>query len=212
MVLLEPGLGGTARGEQVTEAILGIDAGWESAGEVEHAVLELAGRLGLAPDSILCTHIVRVGTPHYAGSLTLTTAPAPDLRAVPTDALPGAGVALVTGGAEPATSGPTELAASALAVARDRFERQDGRAIRFPGVGQLTGSRPVPEVLADSAIEEVAVLGGPLPADAVLATRDFVRPQWQGGRLVLLTLPGGPGLVAPFEVPDPTPCCGSDHP
>jgi hypothetical protein len=37
-------------------------------------------------------------------------------------------------------------------------------------------------------------------------TGDFVRPAWRDGRLTLLVLPAGPGVVAPFEVPNPTSC------
>ena len=44
--------------------------------------------------------------------------------------------------------------------------------------------------------------------DDVVATRAFVRPLCRGGRLVLPVLPAGRGRLAPFEVPNPTPCCG----
>jgi hypothetical protein len=63
-----------------------------------------------------------------------------------------------------------------------------------------------------NAIDEVRVLaGGVLPPAAVLATRDFCRPVYEAGALVLHALPAGPGRVAPFEVPNPTPCCAA-HP
>ena len=48
--------------------------------------------------------------------------------------------------------------------------------------------------------------GGPLPPAAVLQTREFCRPVYEAGALVLHVLPAGPGRVAPFEVPNPTPC------
>ena len=171
------------------------------------------GRLGLGPDAILCTHIVRAGTPHYAGTLTLPAHDEVLARATGSEAIAGAGVALLASGTGPWTSGPEQLAQSALAVAGERVECRDGRAVQFPGAGLLTGRVPVSDVLAGTAIEQVAVLGGTLPPAAVLETRDFVRPQWRDGRLVLLALPGGEGaggenLVAPFEVPNPTPCCG----
>lgn len=41
-------------------------------------------------------------------------------------------------------------------------------------------------------------------------TRDHVRPQWQDGELVLTLMPAVGGVLVPFEVPDPTPCC-ADH-
>jgi hypothetical protein len=46
--------------------------------------------------------------------------------------------------------------------------------------------------------------------DDLLDTRDHVRPEWQAGELVLAVTPVHNGLFAPFEVPNPTPCC-ADH-
>ena len=51
--------------------------------------------------------------------------------------------------------------------------------------------------------------GGLLPPAAMLLTRDFCRPVYEAGALVLHVLPAGPGRVAPFEVPNPTPCCAA---
>ena len=41
-------------------------------------------------------------------------------------------------------------------------------------------------------------------------TRDFVRPHWIDGVLTLVTMPAAGDRLAPFEVPNPTPCC-ADH-
>ena len=46
-------------------------------------------------------------------------------------------------------------------------------------------------------------------AAGAASTREFCRPVYEAGALVLLVLPAGPGRVAPFEVPDPTPCCAA---
>jgi hypothetical protein len=64
----------------------------------------------------------------------------------------------------------------------------------------------VRDLLAASAIDAVEVLGGP-PADpdSVLDTRDFVRPRWSDGRLVLIATPAPDGRIAPFEVPPAAP-------
>ena len=40
----------------------------------------------------------------------------------------------------------------------------------------------------------------------VVRTRDFVRPVWRDGRLVLLVQPAADDTVVPFENPAPTPC------
>ena len=65
-------------------------------------------------------------------------------------------------------------------------------------------------MLAASAIDEVVVLGGPPCApDTLIDTRDFVRPQFRDGRRGLMATPAPGGLIAPFEVPNPTPCCAN---
>ena len=98
------------------------------------------------------------------------------------------------------------LRAAAEAAATGKF----GRAVIFEGSDRLTGTLTVAEVLAISAIDRVEVLGsGPAPADAVLDTRDFVRPQFSAGELVLTTTPAAGGTLVPFESPDPTPCCAN---
>jgi hypothetical protein len=102
-----------------------------------------------------------------------------------------------------------ELPSSAEAVAQHGVS---GRAVVFPGSASLTGVVRVGDVLANSAIARFQVIGGPDqpgPND-LLDTRDHVRPEWQHGELVLAVTPAGPGRYAPFEVPNPTPCC-ADH-
>jgi hypothetical protein len=75
----------------------------------------------------------------------------------------------------------------------------------------LTGTVTVRDLLANSAIERVTVLGGgPAEPGQAVVTRDFVRPQWMDGVLTLVTTPAAGGRLAPFEVPNPTPCC-ADH-
>jgi hypothetical protein len=105
---------------------------------------------------------------------------------------------------------PAELAGAAALAAKEHAARSGGRAVIFPGSDRLTGEVPVAQVLADTAIDRITVLGGP-PAgpETVLATRDFVRPQWLDGRLTLVATPAGGGRIAPFEVPHPTPCCAT---
>jgi hypothetical protein len=55
------------------------------------------------------------------------------------------------------------------------------------------------------------VLGGGIAEDSDrLDTRDFVRPQFRDGELVLTATPAVGGVLVPFESRNPTPCCG-DH-
>jgi hypothetical protein len=84
----------------------------------------------------------------------------------------------------------------------------------YPGVKALTGILTIADLLAASAIERVRIIGGAaadVPPDTPVDTRDFVRPQWIAGKLTLVATPAPAGRIAPFEVPNPTPCCGN-HP
>jgi hypothetical protein len=86
--------------------------------------------------------------------------------------------------------------------------------VLYPGVEALVGTVTVADLLAKSAIERITVLGSPgrAPApDTLVDTRDFVRPQWMDQRLTLVATPAAGGRIAPFEVPNPTPCCANHH-
>lgn len=108
-------------------------------------------------------------------------------------------------------SGPTDLHISAASAAEEHSTRSGGRAAHFPGIHCLTGALTVRDLLAGSSIEQVSVLaGGDADPDTILQTRDFVRPRWITGHLVLPVQPGPDGTLVPFEVPNPTPCC-ADH-
>lgn len=187
-------------------AVLGVDAGSRTAADAEHLMLGVAAELGAGPGAVLCTHAVRQGTPHYAATVTLPARPATLPAAMPP--IPAAGWALVD--TAEVLEGDPVLARTALGAATARAAGTDGRAVRFPGIELLTGTVPVADVLAGTAIDEVRVLaGGALPPAAMLLTRDFCRPVYEAGALVLHVLPAGPGRVAPFEVPNPTPCCAA---
>ncbi|MFI6547031.1 hypothetical protein ACIBO9_27650 [Streptomyces prunicolor] len=108
--------------------------------------------------------------------------------------------------------GPAEAAAAAAA---EHTARRSGRAVLFPGSDQLTGTVTVAEILQLTAIDGVFVVGAtsgetPDPVTPV-HTRDHVRPEWREGQLILALVPAAANTLAPFEVPNPTPCC-ADHP
>jgi hypothetical protein len=146
--------------------------------------------------------MVRDGLPHYA--LSLTVSDESYLAQVQTY-FAGWASAVSRGG--PSTSS-ADTEGLHLATT-EAFSLSGGRCVRFPGWAGIVGSPTVAEVVAGSAIDRLEVLGGvPAGAADVLHTRDFVRPLWRQGELVLPVLPAGHGTVAPFEVPNPTPCCG----
>ncbi len=108
------------------------------------------------------------------------------------------------------TTGRYETDPSLAAAAAAARDGRSGRAVIFPGSADLTGTLTVGEVLTRSSIDRVEVLGGGVADDdAVLDTRDFVRPQFRDGELVLTTTPAAGGVLVPFETRDPTPCCAN---
>jgi hypothetical protein len=130
--------------------------------------------------------------------------PAPTLACTHLVRVPYPHVAISLTGVEVPATAPELREAAELATAGG-----SGRAVLFPGVAKLTGVLTVAEVLALSAIDRVEVLGGGTPDPSTpIDTGDFVRPQWQDGRLVLTTAPAAGGRLVPFETRNPTPCCG----
>lgn len=84
------------------------------------------------------------------------------------------------------------------------------RVVLFPGREHLTGVLGVADVLARGAVEAVVGLGGlVVPDDAVVDTRDHVRPRLLGGRLVLDVQPARGGRWVPFEAPTQHACCSA---
>ncbi len=143
----------------------------------------LAG-LPAVPGLVACTHLVHGPRPRVVITLA------------------GADSAHLPGASSPEADG----------AAADHAAGRAGRAVIYPGVRALTGVLTVGELLSLSAIDRVTVLGGPpVGDDTPVDTRDFVRPQWMDGRLTLVATPAPNNRIAPFEVPNPTPCCGGAH-
>lgn len=163
-----------------------VDAGLRDLRAADHLLRTFAAELGLNEGGFGCTHLVRGERPRVVVSL------APESEAELDEVRAG----LVAGGYEVTEGAPDAV----------------GRAVLYRGAGLLSGTMTVEEVLSVSVIDRVTVLGAaghPHPGTP-LVTRRHVRPQWQGGELVLTAMPAVGGTLAPFEVPEPTPCC-ADH-
>jgi hypothetical protein len=172
---------------------LGLDLAHESDRVAEHWLYDLVQRLGHPAGVVACTHLTYQPMPHVAVSLAL-----PDTAATPAAlaALPPV---------------PPVLRGAADRAAAQHAAGLGGRAVVFPGSDRLVGTLCVADVLAGSAVDRIVVLGGAPPRpDTLVETRDHVRPLWQDGLLTLVTTPAAGGRIAPFEVPNPTPCC-ADH-
>ncbi|MFC4049761.1 hypothetical protein ACFOY4_08725 [Actinomadura syzygii] len=190
----------TAPPEKPATRVLGVDTGTRTLLEAEHLIRDLVTALGLQDGATACTHFIRDGHPHVAVSLDVPADA--DLGALPDDA----GVSFDS------RRGPSDLAGSAAVAAGEHAARRSGRAVLFPGAERLTGTLTVGDVLELSAIERIRVLATPEPpaSETVLDTRGHVRPEWADGVLVLAAMPAAGGVLVPFEVPNPTPCC-ADH-
>jgi len=181
---------------------VGLAAGHTDRAELEHALAQVAERHG--PVVLACTHIV---DGRWAGSVQLT-GPAPGRDTLAARLSDELGVAVV---AVPGTRAGDPVWVPAAGQAAERLRaRSEGRAVVFAGQDRLVGDVPADDVPGMCAIEDVIGIAGTPTAGVTLVTREFVRPVLAGGRLVLEVRPiGSDGAVAPFEVPDPTPCCAA---
>lgn len=107
--------------------------------------------------------------------------------------------------------GPAQLRDAVDSAVVAHTSRRSGRVVVFPGGDELTGTVTVAQVLASSAIDRLHVLAADdADPEALLVTRDHLRPRWVNGELVLEVQPAAGGTLVPFETPNPTPCC-ADH-
>ncbi|GHH33334.1 hypothetical protein FHS35_003435 [Streptomyces umbrinus] len=166
----------------MNQHVITVDTDVRDLRAADHLLLELAAELALPEGAFGCTHLVRGERPRVVLSFATASGEAARL--------------LTAKGYEVTTGAPDEV----------------GRAVVYPGSATLTGTLTIAELLSGSAIDRVTVLGsaGEPPAEQGLVTRDHVRPQWQEGELVLTLMPAVGGVLVPFEVPNPTPCC-ADH-
>ncbi len=195
------------------EFIAGLDAMTVSERSAEHLLTQVVAAvesLG-ARQITAATHRVQVfETAHVAMSIGLcSTVSDAQMSAVLADAVAaqdGIGGAIWIG---LSGNGLPALQAGAQQAAKAHSDRSSGRVVRFPGGGALIGSVTFEQLMATS-IDLIQGLGGDQPdLDAVLVTRDFLRPRWQAGQLVLHVQPAAGGTWVPFETPNPTPCCAA---
>jgi len=195
-------------------SVIGVDAGTANLRQADHLIHHLMDQLGLPPDTFACTHLIRTDERRgVAVSLALSDSGTAEALWERLAGLLGPEAGAVLGNRE---HGPTQAARGAALAAEEHAHRRGGRAVVFPAAERLRGSVTVADLLTWSAIDRVTVVGmpptgghGPDPATPVL-TRDHVRPEWRAGHLMLALAPAAGGTLAPFEVPNPTPCC-ADH-
>jgi hypothetical protein len=185
--------------------VIGVDFGAATLAEAD----QVLSRLPVPEEAISCTHLIRRGTPHVACSLQLPITHVDAVLDVLVEQTDVHALGIVGAGRE---TGPRDLVAGAAIAAGQHAARAGGRAVIYPGVHRLTGNVTALSLVAMSEINRIIVLPertSPAP-ETVVATRDHVRPEWTEGLLTLVTTPSGADCVTPFELPDPTPCCGDE--
>lgn len=205
----------------VERTVLGWSTGLADILDAEHALTVLPG---LPAGAVVCTHLVRFADldaadvadgagPHVAASVDV---PGGLDRTVVDAVVRGAGgpvlevVLLDDGGIE--VSDPDAAGGPRLAVSQ-ALVHAGGRAVVFPGCELLHGHVTVAELLDRTAVDVVRGLGDLAVTDTdVLWTRDFIRPVYSGGRLVLDVAAAVDGVLVGFEDPFPTYCCAVHAP
>ncbi|AKT52909.1 hypothetical protein ADJ73_15045 [Arsenicicoccus sp. oral taxon 190] len=210
-----------------TTVVVGLDPVAATVREADHLAEHLGELLtSLGHATIVSTHLVPGpggASSHLALSVRWCSRPPgePELaaitdrlcaRLVPETAAAGADeIGAATGRPGQWRRGYPALAATAADVAALARAGADGRAVVYPGREHLVGDLTVAELVQRSAVDAVeGIAGTTVTAASVVRTRDFVRPVWREGRLVLPVQPAAGDTVVPYENPAPTPCC-ADH-
>lgn len=171
--------------------VVGVDLLTPTVLGADHLAAALVDQVGAGLAEVF-THLCRCATPAHV-ALSVGLARDQDVDAVRS------------------VTGPDTSAAGALAAGQAHEQRSSGRGVHYPGVGTLTGTLSVGEVLAGSAIERVELVTGEAVGTAdPLVTRDFVRPVWDQGQLLLLVDRAVGGVVVPYEPRHQIACC-RDH-
>lgn len=192
----------------VHRTVLGIDSELTGTGAVDHVLAGLADAL---PDgTVACTHLVRGEHPHVSVSVDVLGGVDPALVDVVATAFGQRPLVVELLDDDDVRISHDDATAGARVAVSEALTGSAGRAVLFPGSGDLVGEVSVSTVLTRSAVDRVLDLtGADVDTAVTVRTRGFVRPRRVGSRLELTVQPARGGTVVPFEDPDPTPCCAA---
>ncbi|RKS73892.1 hypothetical protein CLV35_2386 [Motilibacter peucedani] len=175
--------------------------------DAEHLLGGLVAALRpLGEVSLACTHVVTVPWRHEAVSVAVSNADDEAVLAAATAAVGAGATVVVLSGSARSSAGPDN--AGAAAAAESLRDRSGGRAVVFAGQERLLGELPLSEAVQVSDLDGVLSMAGEPAPDAVLVTRDHVRPELVGGRLLLRTQHEDPSRLVPWEPPVVHQCGG----
>jgi hypothetical protein len=204
----------TATGAGITPSapVAGLDVlshSLRDADSVAHAVVHQLHDLG-ALDALVATHVVATGhEPHHVLTVSATQVSTWELQEILHEVGARFDVASILVGGD--YTGPPELRHGLEAAIASHVDHTSGRVVVFPGDHLLVGTVDTHQVTSQSDVDRVVLVTGGDVADArPLVTRNFLRPLWHDGDLVLHVQEAIGGTLVPFETPSPTPCC-ADH-
>jgi hypothetical protein len=200
--------------DDVTTAapVVGLDvlsSSLRDADAVAHALVRELHDLG-AIDVVIASHVVQSGhDPHHVVTVSTGDLGPADIEDVVGHVGLAFDVAAMLG--VDGYFGPPELRLGLEEAVERHQGRIGGRVVVFPGDHLLLGTVSVADATLWTDIDRVEHLDG-VPADPRLPlhTRNFLRPRWHRGQLVLPVQRSHGDAVVPFETPFATPCC-PDH-
>jgi hypothetical protein len=189
----------------MTAAWLAVSTPATTFERLEHDLHE--ARVPLDAAIFACTHVVDGRGPRLAASLRMGHVSPDAIKDLETACLERSFSAVMSAASLLREIGPGDGCLWArTAIERARAGRE-GRAIRFRGQMSLTGARSVAEILERSEIQRVEGLGEPVDHQSIVVTRDYLRPVFANGELVLYVTPLMRGRFQPFESAARYRCC-----
>jgi len=209
--------------DRVERTVLGVATGHRDTSTVEELLDDLIAA-GLPPGAVLCTHLVRCtdlrpeeiaagAGPQVAVSVDVPGPVGAAAAAAVAAAFDGTVLQVLLLAGDAVAVSTTEAPSAARLPVTEALTGTGGRAVLFPGSTRLPGRVTVAEVLDCTAIDTVRGVGGvTVTGSDTIWTRDFLRPVYTRGRLVLEVQTAAGGVLVGFEDPSPTACCAAHSP
>ncbi len=212
------------RPDRVERTVLGVATGHRDTSTVEEVLDDLIAAAGPPPGAVLCTHLVRFTDlrpeeiaagegPQVAVSLDVPGPAGAATAAAVAAAFDRTVLQVLLLADDAVTVSTTDAPSAARLAVTEALTRTGGRAVLFPGSTRLPGRVTVAEVLDRTAIDTIRGVGGVTVAGAdTIWTRNFLRPVYAHGQLVLEVQAAAGGVLVGFEDPAPTACCAAHSP
>lgn len=197
---------GTAS-KPLSEAWLAITTSASTVARLEHDLHE--ARAPLDGALLVCTHVIDRKGPRLAATVRLGRISLGAIQRFESECLERNWSFVFAPATMTLEVGPREGRSWARAAIELVQARREGRAIRFRGQDELTGERSVKEILDRSEIDRVETVASGTLESGTVETRDYLRPVYVDGSLVLYVTPLGAGRFRPSESATTYRCCAA---